>query len=104
MKGMMTMMCSHLPERKITIVGPRKEIDDLRTYLINETQRVEVVKSSPHFPFGDTTMDLCLLVCGREMDGVVQSIRHRLALSSIYIGWIDASQVFYPIHRPKQRA
>lgn len=96
-------MCFHQDERRITIVGPRKEIDDLRSYLLNGVQGVAVIKSSPHFPLWDSTMDLYLLVCGRETNEVLQKIRHRLALSSVYIGWIDISQVFYPIHRPNQR-
>lgn len=87
----------HLIPEKITVTGPRSEINSLMIYLKNKVPNVRVIKSSPHFPFWDSIKDLYLVVSGEELEKTVRKISSRLESSSIYRGWIDFSQVFYPI-------
>ena len=88
--------CS-LVQEKLTVTGPRNEIDSLMAYLNNELQNIHVVKSSPHFPFWKSIEDLYLVVNGEELSEVVKKIRRRLGSGSIYRGWIDFSQTSYPM-------
>lgn len=85
-----------VPE-KITVSGPRSEIDSLMTYLKNETSNVHVIRSSPHFPFWKSIRDLYLVVCAEELKETVRKISSRLESSTVYRGWIDYSQIFHPI-------
>jgi hypothetical protein len=87
----------YLVQKKITVTGPRSEINSLMIYLKNEVPTVRVIKSSPHFPFWESIKDLYLVVCGEELEETVRKISSRLESSSIYRGWIDFSQIFYPI-------
>jgi hypothetical protein len=86
-----------LIQERMTIIGPKSEIDPLTIYLKNEIPSIDVIKSAPHFPLRDSLIDLYLVVCGEDLTEVVGKIRRELKSSSIYRGWIDFSQIFYPI-------
>jgi len=88
--------CSVIHE-KLTVTGPRNEINSLMVYLNNESQGIHVIKNSPHFPFWKSIEDLYLVVNGEELSEVVKKIRRRLGSGSIYRGWIDFSQTSYPM-------
>jgi len=88
-----------LSQEKITVTGPGSEINSLTIYLKNKVPNVRVIKSSPHFPSWKSIKDLYLVVSGEELEEVVGKICDQLELGSIYRGWIDFSQIFYPICR-----
>jgi len=90
-------MC--LEQEKIMVIGPGSEINSLMIYLKNEVPNVNVIKNSPHFPFGNPIKDLFLIVSGEKLEEIVEKICNQMKASSIYRGWIDHSQVCYPICR-----
>lgn len=86
-----------LVQERMTVIGPKSEINSLMIYLKNEVPSIHVIKSAPHFPFRDSITDLYLVVRGEDLTEVVRKIRSKLRSSSIYRGWIDFSQTFCPI-------
>jgi len=89
-----------LEQEKLTVIGPGSEINSLVIYLKSEVPSVNVFKDSPHFPFVHPIKDLFLIVSGQKLDEVVEKICRRTKSSSIYRGWIDHSQICYPVCRP----
>ena len=83
---------------RMTVIGPKSEINSFMISLKNEAPSVHVIKSAPHFPLRDSITDLYLVVRGKDLKEFVGKIRSKLRSSSIYGGWIDLSQTFYPIH------
>ena len=82
---------------KITVTGPITEIDSLVIHLMNHASCVHVIKSSPHFPNWDSIKDLFLIVPREDLEELTRKVCSTLKSSSIYRGWIDYSQIFYPI-------
>lgn len=82
---------------KITVTGPITEIDSLVIHLKNQASCVHVIKSSPHFPHWDSIKDLYLIVPREDLEELIRKVCSTLKSSAIYRGWIDFSQIFYPI-------
>ena len=92
------MQRSCLLHGKITVTGPRNEIDSLVIWLRNEVPSVHMVKSTLHFPFWKSFKDLFLLVYGEELEEVMRKISNKTERGSIHRGWIDHSQICHPIY------
>ena len=82
---------------KITITGPITEIESLVIQLKKQTSCVHVIRSSPHFPHWDSIKDLFLIVPREDLEELIRKVCSTLESSSIYRGWIDFSQIIYPI-------
>ena len=71
---------------KMTVTGPRSEIDSLVVYLENEVPNICVVKSFPHFPRKDSITDLYLVVCREKLEDAAEKICSRSNSCSLYRG------------------
>jgi len=82
---------------KITITGPITEIESLVIRLKQQASCVRVIKSSPHFPHWDSIKDLFLIVPREDFEDLIRKVCSTVKSGSIYRGWIDFSQILYPI-------